>query len=101
MKVDAPGRLRVAGGEHLGRVRDICRDAALVELDRTWPVETAVSLEMTLPRTEGAIVVAGRVVREIHLDGGMRGVAILFSEPDPLTLLKVDLFLDSQTAEQP
>jgi hypothetical protein len=103
VRVEVPSRLRVAGADHVGSVKDMCRDAVLVETDRSWPVETPVVLEMTLPDTDGAVAVTGRVVREIRSDGGPSAVAVLFDDPDPMTLLKIDLFLElhGQTAERP
>ena len=103
VKVEVPGRLRVAGVDHVGSVKDICRDAVLVETDRSWPAETPVGLEMTLPGTVGAVAVTGRVVRELRSDGGPSGVAILFDDLDPMTTLKIDLFLElhGQPTERP
>jgi hypothetical protein len=103
VRVEVPSRLHVAGTDHVGSVKDICRDAVLVETDQSWPVETPVGLEMTLPGLDGAVALTGRVVREVRSDGGPSGVAILFNAPDALTMLKIDLFLElhGPTTERP
>jgi hypothetical protein len=57
--VDVPVRIVDQGTEHTGRLRDICREAALVETARAWPLDAEVGLRMQLPGVNEGIDVAG------------------------------------------
>src|SRR5688572_11648642 len=88
--VDIPVKLRAAGAEHAARLRDICREAALVEAEQSWPLETEVSLRMELPGTGGAIDVAGRVIRLAAAEGGRHGMAVLFTDVTAAAGMRID-----------
>src|SRR5688572_6017928 len=78
--VDVPATLKADGADHPARLRDICRDAALVEAERAWPLETEVGLRMELPGTGGSVDVRGRVIRLAPGEAGRHGMAVLFTD---------------------
>jgi len=95
--VDIPVKLRADGADHPARLRDICRDAALVEADRSWPLETEVGLRMELPGTGGAIDVAGRIIRLASAEAPRHGMAILFTDVTAAAGMRIDFFVSLQT----
>jgi hypothetical protein len=95
--VDVPVTVRAEGAEHAGRLRDICRDAALVETDRSWPMETELGLRMELPGTGGPIEITGKVIRLAPGEGGKQGVAILFTDVTAAAGMRIDFFVALQT----
>ena len=95
--VDIPATLRADGADHGVRVRDICRDAALVEGDRTWPLETEVGLRMELPGTGGVVDVQGRVIRLAAGEAGRHGMAILFTDVTATAGMRIDFYVSMQT----
>jgi hypothetical protein len=94
--VDAAGRLTIGDETINCRVRDICRDAALVETERSFPLQTEVTLETELPRVTGAIRATGRVVRHAGGHDGAQAMAILFDEISADVALQIDLFVSEQ-----
>jgi hypothetical protein len=95
---DVPVRLLVAGGEHAAHLRDICREAALVEASSKWPLETEVAIKMQLPGVSDLIEVRGRVIREVAGEGSHPyGMAILFHDVTPIAALRIDFFVALQT----
>jgi hypothetical protein len=95
--VDVPVRIVDQGTEHTGRLRDICREAALVESARPWPLDAEVGLRMQLPGVTEVIDVQGRVIRLVANPGGDAAMAILFTEVTPLAGLRIDFFVALQT----
>jgi hypothetical protein len=92
--------LLTVGGEGLpGLLRDICRDAALVESPRALGLDTRVALSMELPETGGRFEVAGRVIRLADTEGEIHPLAVLFTEVSPAAATHVDLFLSHQERE--
>jgi hypothetical protein len=85
------------GTEHEARLRDICRDAALVEGEKAWPLEADVGLRMELPGTGGSIEVEGRVIRLAPGEGGRHGMAILFTNVSATAGMRIDFFVALQT----
>lgn len=94
--VTVPVRLSVAGERLTGLLRDICRDAALVESPRALALDTLVLLETELPETGGAFDVAGRVIRLAEPEGEIHPLAVLFTEVSPSAATRIDLFLERQ-----
>lgn len=92
--VDVPVRL-TAGRESVpGQMRDICRDAALVEVHRNLEVGSEVTLVFELPDEEGGpLQVAGRIIRIAPGDGDARGVAVLFRDVQPAVEGRISMFL--------
>jgi hypothetical protein len=91
---DVPVHILDQGTEHQARLRDICRDAALVEAPQTWPLESELGLKMALPGINEVIEVKGRVIR---LEPSVNGIAILFTEVTPLAGMRIDFFVALQT----
>jgi hypothetical protein len=89
----APLRL-ILGDEALpGLLRDICRDAALVESPRELPLETPVTLSLDLPVAGGALQVSGRVVRQSAPEAEVHPLVILFGDLPPAVATHIDLLL--------
>jgi hypothetical protein len=93
--VDLPVRCRAEGRSFPGRLKDICRDAALIEAHEACPLGTPVSLTLNLPGA-GAVEVAGRVIRLAAGEGDARGIAVLFTEATPAAATRIDLFLSRE-----
>jgi hypothetical protein len=72
------------------------RDAALVETERSFPLQTEVMLETELPKVTRAIRAAGRVVRHAGGHDGAQAMAILFDEVSAEVALRIDLFVCEQ-----
>jgi PilZ domain len=94
--VDVPARLIVGNESLMGRLRDVCRDAAYVEANRWFPLQTPVSVAMELPGTGGPLEVRGTVIRLAPGDQGTHGLAILFEEVTPAAALRIDFFISQQ-----
>ena len=92
---DLPVRCLVEGRAFPGRLRDICRDAALVDVHEAVPLDARVALTVDLPGA-GAVEVAGRVIRLAEGEGDARGIAILFADATPTAATRIDLFLSRQ-----
>lgn len=91
--VDAPARLTVAGETQVGRVRDICKDAVLVEANRWYPLGTQAALEADLPGLDGPIRVEGTIIRLAPGQEGTHGMAILFGDVPPVSEMRIDFFI--------
>jgi hypothetical protein len=97
MVVDVPVRLTLGGRESMpGRLRDICRDAALVEVHRDCALGSEVSLMFELAEGEGPMQVAGQVIRLAPGDGDARAVAVLFRDLHPTAEGRIEMFLTRQ-----
>jgi hypothetical protein len=95
--VDVPVRLTVGRESVPGRMRDICRDAALVEVHRDCELGAEVTLMFELPDDEGGpLQVAGRIIRMAPGDGDARGVAVLFRDVHPAVEGRISMFLHRQ-----
>jgi hypothetical protein len=94
--VDVPARLSVGNDVVVGRLRDVCRDAALVVADRSFALETEVSLAMELPGTGGPMLLRGKIVRLAPGDQGGHGMAILFHDITPAAAARIDFFIAQQ-----
>jgi hypothetical protein len=93
LAVDVPVALHVAGQVRKALLKDICHDAALVELDRWEVLGTEVTLEMELPGSSGPLLVSGRVIRLAPGEQAGHGMAILFSAPSPEVEAGIDAFI--------
>ena len=92
-ELKAPVRLGLGDETLPGLLRDICRDAALVESPREIALETPVTLVMELPSIGGALQVTGRVVRSLAAEGDIHPLAILFTDLPPAVATRIDLLL--------
>lgn len=91
-ELKAPVRLGLGDETLPGLLRDICRDAALVESPREIALETPVTLVLELPGI-GALQVTGRVVRHPAPEGDIHPLAILFTDLPPAAATRIDLLL--------
>jgi hypothetical protein len=82
-----------------GTVKDICRDAILVEVKREIPLGTELALALALPGTGGPLHVVGKVVRVAAVPGG-QDVAVLFTDLMPAYAQRIDFFIALQ-GDQP
>jgi hypothetical protein len=96
--VEVPARLTVGHDVLIGRLRDVCRDAALVEADRSFPLETEVKVAMELPGTGGPLMVTGKVIRIGDGEAGAKAMAILFRDISPSASARIDFFIAQQEA---
>jgi PilZ domain len=96
--VRAPVQL-TAGGEVLPAIlKDLCRDAALVEVRRPLPLGTEVSLLLKLPGTGGPLQVGGHVVRVAPgPEPDTLEVAVLFVDMTAAAETRIDFFIALQT----
>jgi hypothetical protein len=92
--VDLPARCTTDGVSFPGRVKDICRDAALVEAHHPCPVEARIVLAMTLPGGD-TLELAGRVIRVAPGEGDARGLAVVFTDATPAAATRIDLLLST------
>ena len=94
--VDVPVRLTIGHEAAPGRLRDICRDAALVELHRTCTAGEEVFLAFELAEEDGPIQVSGTVIRIAEGDGDTRSVAVLFRHVQPAAEGRIEMFLSRE-----
>jgi hypothetical protein len=98
-RAKAPLRLSVEGEALPGLLRDICRDAALVESPRPFGLETRLTLTIELAQAAGPLELAGRVIRVADAEGAIHPLAILFTELTPAAATRIDLFLSQQAPQ--
>jgi hypothetical protein len=79
-----------------GRLKDLCRDAALLEIDSRVPVGAEVALTLQLPGTGGPLRVVGSVVREANGEGGAHEIAVLFVDRSPANETRIEFFIALQ-----
>jgi hypothetical protein len=92
-EADVPTQVRVAGELVPVRLKDVCRDAVLVEAPQTWPLGTAVGVVLGLPDGQTPVEVHGTVIRLAPGgDGENHGVAVLFTELSPELATRLDFF---------
>ena len=96
LPVDVPVVIHVAGESRAAVLKDICRDAALVELDRWEVLGTKVALEMELPGSSGPRQISGEVIRLAPGEQAGHGMAILFSDLSPELEAGIDALIDRQ-----
>ena len=80
-----------------GRLKDLCRDAALVEVSHRLEMGAEVALALVLPGTEGPLQVVGHVVRTAAGEEGGLEAAILFADLTPTALTRIDFFIAQQS----
>lgn len=90
--VDLSARLERAGVPEPARVKDICRDAALVEASRDADEGTMVGLVVTLSRSS-AVRLKGRVIRRAGPSPGGHAFAVLFGDVDPAAATEIEVLL--------
>jgi PilZ domain len=96
--VKVPARIGHGNESFPGLLKDLCKDAALVEGQRVLPLETEVSLILSLPGTGGPLQAVGQVVRVGPGDHGGHDMAILFRDLSPATETRIEFFIAIQEA---
>ena len=91
--VEVPVRLTTGGNSFPGQLKDLCRDAVLVETHQPLPIDTQVAVAMALPGTGGPLEVRGRVIRVAPGEGDAQRVAILFTSVTPAAETRIDFFI--------
>jgi hypothetical protein len=87
------------GSERLtGLLKDLCRDAALIESASPIGLGSEVVLAAELPGTGGPVQAVGRVVRLSPATGGNHDLAVLFTDLSPAAETRIDYFISLQTA---
>ena len=94
--VDLPVRCVAGAVTFPARLRDICRDAALIEAHHGCPLDTRLVLTLELPDGD-VLEVAGRVIRLAPGEGDARGMAVLFTDATPAAVTRIDLLLSRLT----
>lgn len=78
-------------------VKDICREAIFVEIERVLARGSEVTVTFALPGKDGPLQVGGRVVRVAEAtEPGGPGIAILFNEMSPAAQVRLDFFIGLQ-----
>jgi len=95
--LDVPVRIESEGTSWQGRLRDICRDAALVESDTPVDPNTELKLDLALPGIQELLPVRGRVIRVASGEVCRHGLAVLFAHVPPSVVLRIDLFVELGT----
>jgi hypothetical protein len=91
--VGLPARL-ISGGETVScRLQDVCRDAAFVEAERWFPLESEVTLSMDLPGVDGPAQAKGTVIRLAPGAVGRHGMAVIFGELPEADQARIDRFI--------
>ena len=98
--VHVPVRLMAGSLTTQGQLKDICRDAALVEVEAPQVLDSAVTLLLELPGTGGPLRVVGRVIRLASAEEGKHGAAILFTDVPPATEARIDFFVALQSGPE-
>ena len=91
--VEVPVRLTAEGTAFPGHLKDLCRDAVLVETHQALPINAHVAVAMALPGTGGPLEVGGRVIRVAPGEGDAQRVAILFTNVTPAAETRIDFFI--------
>ena len=91
--VDVPARLTVGSESLMARMRDVCRDAVLVEANRWFPLQTDVKVAVELPGTGGPLEITGKVVRLAPGEQGAHCMAVLFGDLPQAASDRIDFFV--------
>jgi hypothetical protein len=94
--VNVPVRVTSGDDTFGGILKDLCRDAALVESQRVAALGSEVVLALALPGTGGPLQVAGRVVRLGEGDHGGHDMAVLFTNLSSAAETRIDFFITLQ-----
>lgn len=93
-RVDLPARLIVGEKSLEAQLRDVCRDAALVEAAQALPLGTEVYVAVELHWTGGPLELPGRVIRVDPVEPSAHAMAILFRGVTPALAIQIELLLD-------
>lgn len=96
--VKVPARISHGVESFPGILKDLCKDAALVEGQRVLPLEAEVALTLSLPGTGGPLQAVGQVVRVGPGDHGGHDMAILFKDLSQAAETRIEFFIAIQGA---
>jgi hypothetical protein len=94
--VKVPARITHGAESFPGILKDLCKDAALVEGQRALPLETEVALTLSLPGTGGPLQAVGLVARVGPGDHGGHDMAILFKDLSEAAETRIEFFIAIQ-----
>jgi len=95
--VRVPVQLTAGGEVHPAILKDLCRDAALVEIRHPLQLGIQVSLLLKLPGTGGPLQLEGHVVRVAPgPEAGALEVAVLFADVTKAAETRIDFFIALQ-----
>jgi PilZ domain len=92
-EVSVAVHLALGADRFRGLLKDICRDAALLEVGRTLAEGAAVALVLQLPGTGGPLHLLGKVVRTAPRDHGGQEIAVVFVDLTPAAETRLDYFV--------
>jgi PilZ domain len=95
-QVRVEARVSLGPERFTGLLKDVCRDAVLVEVDRSIPMGSELAMALELPGAGGPLQIVGRVVRQASDGRGGHDVAVLFTDLTPATETRIDFFLALQ-----
>lgn len=98
-KVTVPVQLTLDTERFNGVLHDICRDAALVEVQRGVPLGSRLALALLLPGTGGPLMVVGQVARLAPGEGAGQELAVLFTDVTTAAEARIDFFVALQDQE--
>jgi hypothetical protein len=96
-KADVEAQLAHGARRFGGRLKDLCRDAVLVEVSHRLELGDEVAVNLVLPGTDGPLQAVGHVVRTTVGDEGGHEAAILFADLTPTALTRIDFFIAHQS----
>jgi hypothetical protein len=94
--VGLPARIIFGEETVIGRLQDVCRDAAFVEAERWFPLESEVALSMDLPGVDEAVRAHGTVIRLAPGALGRHGMAVLFKGLSDVDETRIERFISQQ-----
>jgi hypothetical protein len=92
ISVDLAATVLAGGAERPARVKDLCRDAALVESGHAAALGEAGSLAIVVRRA-ATVELKGRVIRDAGRAGDGHAFAVLFSDLDPAAATEIEVLL--------
>ena len=94
--VDAPVRVMSAETTMMARVKDLCRDAVLIESATLCRLDAEVALALELGGAVDPLELMGRVIRLAGTEGQAGAMAVLFSHVSDDATRRIDAFLDKR-----
>jgi hypothetical protein len=91
-EADVPTQLRAEGRLISVRLKDVCRDAVLVESPEPVSLGAPVGVVLGLPDGQAPIEVHGTVIRVAPGADSAVGVAVLFTALSPALATRLDFF---------
>ncbi len=100
-EADVPVQLTVGDRSLEGQLRDVCRDAALVETDQPLELNELVELRLSLPGLSASLDARGRVIRVASGEARLHALAVLFDELPAGHATHIDFFVSLYDGASP